>query len=76
MPHATSTPIRYSFNTPAPAGKVYVCGACGNTSPTRSGFNHDNERVANGSWDESCFMHAILCNADGPPWRAVDDSSS
>lgn len=41
--------------TPAPAGQVYVCGACGKTSTTRYGLD-----AANG-WDESCMLHAVLC---------------
>ncbi len=57
--------------TPAPKGQVYVCGACGKTSPTRYGFDADEKRVAPGGWDESCMMHAVLCFVDGPPWRAV-----
>ena len=62
-----------SGTTPAPDGQVYVCGACGKTSPTRYGFDASNKTVADRGWDSSCAMHAVLCStvkADGV-WPAV-----
>lgn len=57
----------------APDGTVYVCSACGKTSPTRSGWTAGGRaRAAKSSWDESCMLHATLCVAGGPPWTAVD----
>lgn len=60
------------MNALAPQGQVYVCAACGKTSPTMTGY-HDGKRVAPGGWDESCFMHAVLCYAGpvGGGWLAV-----
>lgn len=62
--------------TLAPQGCIYVCSACGKTSPTRAGFDPDTGRnfpEAKG-WDESCMMNAVLCksekDADGD-WVAV-----
>lgn len=49
--------------TPAPEGRIYVCGACGRTSATRYGFK-----------DSSCMSNAVLCyveKKDGV-WQAVD----
>lgn len=48
----------------APAGQIYVCGACGKTSPTRYGFDENQKQVADPGWDESCMMHAVLCEAE------------
>ena len=62
---------RYDFNEAAPEGQVYVCGACGKTSQSRSGFDHDGNRTTSSRWDESCFLNAVLCEAGGPPWKAV-----
>lgn len=60
----------------APEGQIYVCGACGRTSPTRSGYDADGKKVASGSWDEACFLNAVLCYQRSPlsiePWRAVE----
>lgn len=67
-PHGTS------HDEPAPEGTVYVCAACGKTSPTRSGYDGTGKRVAPGRWDSSCFLHAVLCyspRVDGQPWQAV-----
>lgn len=49
----------------APAGQVYVCGACGKSN---------KNRVYVG--DESCFMNATLCYADKVDgvWKAVEDA--
>jgi hypothetical protein len=38
----------------------WVCGACGKTSRSQSGW-HESERVADYGWDESCMLKAILC---------------
>lgn len=38
----------------APPGTVWVCAACGKTARDR--YN------GTGGWDESCFMHSILCH--------------
>lgn len=61
-----------------PAGRIWVCGACGKTSSTRSGITHGNINAARKSrgWDESCMMHAVLCHSepseDGT-YRAVEE---
>lgn len=48
--------------TPAPAGQVWVCGACGKRARTRYGFDADNNPTAiDRGWDESCMMNAVLC---------------
>ena len=44
-------------NKVAPAGTVYVCGACGKRSRDRYGF-----QKIDAGWDESCMMHAVLCD--------------
>lgn len=54
----------------APEGAIYVCAACGKTSPTRYGFDDQNRHVSQPGWDESCMLHAILCKVGGPPWTA------
>ena len=66
------TTLAIIATTPAPDGHVYVCGACGKTSPTRYGFDDAGQRVAPNGWDESCMMHAVLCIAGGPPWVAAE----
>ncbi len=58
--------------TRAPDGQVYVCGACGKTSPTQSGYDSNGERVAPSGWDESCMFHGVLCY-DRKPWTAVPE---
>jgi hypothetical protein len=49
----------------APAGQVWVCGACGKNGPNRVNIG-----------DESCFLNAVLCYAtkdlETGHWRAVD----
>ena len=55
----------------APEGQIYVCAACGKTSYNRVGENTAGERVCMPGWDESCFLHAVLCYLPGPPWTAV-----
>jgi hypothetical protein len=71
--------------TLAPAGQVWVCGACGKTSRTRFGFVDDGttrgsdylpdgSRVAAAGWDEACVMNAVLCAERGAcdgGWKAV-----
>jgi len=47
--------------TPAPDGQVWICGACGKTSPTKYGFDADEKNVAEAGWDESCMLNAVLC---------------
>jgi hypothetical protein len=53
----------------APAGRIWVCGACGKTAPDK----YRGER----GWDESCMLNAVLCFSekqvfDGfPQWVAV-----
>lgn len=46
--------------TRAPAGCIYVCGACGKTSPTRYGFDESNRNVAMPGWDSSCATSCSL----------------
>ena len=50
--------------TPAPDGCIYVCCACGKTSPTRYGFDARNRNVAMPGWDESCMCNAALFRKD------------
>ncbi len=40
----------------APAGAVWVCAACGKRAKNRSNGGIDR------MWDESCFLHAVLCD--------------
>jgi hypothetical protein len=67
------------LTTPAPAGQVYVCAACGKQSSTKSGFDETYRKrtaISHG-WDESCMLHAVLCfeQTRRPPdpmlWTAV-----
>jgi hypothetical protein len=44
-------------NEIAAEGQVFVCGACGKRSRDR----HGAQRIDSG-WDESCMLHAILCD--------------
>lgn len=44
------------MNHTAPAGQVWVCGACGKRSRDLYG-----EVDAMYGWDESCVMNAVLC---------------
>jgi hypothetical protein len=39
----------------APAGSVWVCGACGKRSGNRANGTIDR------GWDESCFLNSLLC---------------
>ncbi len=55
--------IEREGTAPAPEGQVYVCGACGKTSPTRYGFDDADRNVADPGWDESCMLNAVLCFA-------------
>jgi hypothetical protein len=55
-------------------GQIYVCGACGKTSPTRYGFDERERHVADPGWDESCMLNAVLCSTqkiDGK-WQAIE----
>lgn len=59
------------MNSVATPGTVWVCAACGKTA-------HDRVNGNGGGWDESCFLHAVLCDvgsleygADGRVKRAV-----
>lgn len=48
----------------APAGQIWVCGACGRTGKNRMNIN-----------DESCLLNAVLCyeeQVDGV-WKTVED---
>lgn len=45
----------------APDGQVYVCGACGKTSPNRA----PGTKGASRGWDESCMLNSFLCYIDG-----------
>jgi hypothetical protein len=53
----------------APAGTIWVCGACGKTASSRHGFR-----------DTSCMTHAVLCyertlddpSTLGDQWKAVE----
>ena len=40
----------------APPGTVWVCSACGKTA--------QNRIEGSPGWDESCFLRAVLCEAD------------
>lgn len=51
-------------NKRAPAGHVYVCGACGKVSRWRYGFDDKNRTDASMGWDESCMMNAALVPED------------
>ena len=42
----------------APEGAIWVCAACGKYSSNRI------DGLAGSLWDESCFLHAVLCFAD------------
>lgn len=37
----------------APAGRIWVCGACGKTALDKYGEDR--------GWDESCMLNAVLC---------------
>jgi hypothetical protein len=45
-----------SGNRVAPAGQVWVCGACGKRSRDRYG-----EHPISRGWDEACMLNAVLC---------------
>ena len=55
--------MEHDGTKPAPAGQIYVCGACGKTSPTRYGFDAQEKSVSSDGWDESCMLNAVLCSA-------------
>jgi hypothetical protein len=46
-----------AIDAAAPEGAVWICTACGKraSSLTDGGIDH--------GWDESCMMHAVLCDA-------------
>jgi hypothetical protein len=59
---------------------VWVCQACGKTSRTKYGFLDNGERsfedgtpVSDPGWDESCMLHAVLCEypKKGDTWVAI-----
>jgi hypothetical protein len=52
------------YNETLPSHLIWVCAACGKTSPTRSGFDSNKKRVSDHGWDESCFLNAVLCKKD------------
>lgn len=63
----------------ASPGQIYVCACCGKTSGNRAGFDEiTGRRLPNThrGWDESCFLHAVLCYEKANPedtWVAVDE---
>lgn len=64
--------------TPAPDGQVWVCAACGKTSPTKYGFDADEKRVVTNGWDESCMLNSVLCFTEkkNDVWQAVPDTDT
>lgn len=67
---------RYEGNYVAPEGQIWRCGACGRLSRDRYG-----NQALSASWDESCFMNAVLCyyppeaeitERYGSEWKAVE----
>ena len=42
--------------TNAPPGQIYVCAACGKRS-----YDIYGDKALDPFWDESCFIHSILC---------------
>ena len=47
-------------NKQAPAGQVYICGACGKVSHWKYGFDLLGNNDASSGWDESCAMNCML----------------
>lgn len=47
----------HKMNQTAPVGQVFVCSACGK----RSRDIYGEQKISRG-WDESCAMHAVLCD--------------
>ena len=54
-------------NEQAPAGKIFVCGACGKLSRWRYGFDSNNQDAdpqgrpyTSHGWDESCMLNCAL----------------
>lgn len=59
----------------APPGTIYVCGACGKTHVHPFERVRADERPQSDGWDESCFLHRVLCywpRVEGAPWQAVE----
>ena len=63
----------FEANHEAPPGQIWVCSACGKRVK-----NSVSGKGGSYGWDESCFLHAMLCY-DEPgagtaekPWRAVE----
>ena len=57
----------------APPGTVWVCAACRKTSKNRV------DGAPGTGWDESCFLHAVLCNEEKGPegsWVAAAQEAS
>ena len=50
----------YPHNVLAPEGMIYVCTACGKTSPTKSGWDCNDNFVGQKGWDVSCFLNSSL----------------
>lgn len=54
-----------SSDAPSPTSSVapliWVCSACGKTSPDRYGRSPETMR----GWDESCFLRAVACHPEG-----------
>lgn len=47
-------------NITAPPGHLWVCAACGKTSPNSYGFDENDRNVAMPGWDESCMLNCVL----------------
>lgn len=49
----------------APAGQVWVCGACGKRARSQFGFDAAGKSTKlDRGWDESCMLNSVLCYAD------------
>ncbi len=74
-------PTEDDGKTPATPPQRWVCTACGKTSSTRYGFDSEQRQVADPGWDESCMLHAMLCEPaplrdqlmGGSKWKVVGD---
>lgn len=55
-------------NEMAGPGQVFVCSCCGKRSRDRYGY----QKIDKG-WDESCMMHAVLCDEDSLVIQEVAD---
>lgn len=62
-----------SDQTPADAGHVYQCQACGKLSATLSGWDADGKRTAQRGWDVSCLLNAQMVRIADIKERASGD---